>query len=121
MDLAKLGVLLIGIALIIIASVFLHFYVTYLSKTFQTSYMVRPFTSHCSFSRVIIIEAHQELRDIRVFDNSSNLICSFDKIVKNSEEMCNVKYYGVYMVQHTEFKDVVECSIPVVTEPRSVD
>ncbi|MEM1583615.1 MAG: hypothetical protein QXF28_03355 [Nitrososphaerota archaeon] len=120
-DLSRIGVLLIGVALIIIASIALHFYITYLSKTFENSYMTRPFISYCSPSRVIIIEARQDLMNVKVLDNSSNTICLFDKIPKNSKEICNVQGYGVYVIQYGEFKDVVECIRSVVVESRPVD
>ncbi|MEN2974423.1 MAG: hypothetical protein ABDH32_02455 [Candidatus Caldarchaeales archaeon] len=80
-----------------------------------------PFTSYSSPSRVIIIEANQELEKVRVLDNSSNILCLFDKIPRNSEEICNVKEYEVYLVQYNGLKDAVECMKPEIIEPRPID
>ena len=102
--LSKVGILLIGIALIILASIAVHAYITFLQHSQRTS----PFTAYCAYNAVVI-HAHQELRDVKVVDNRSSILCSFDRIPEDSEELCVVGGEGVYVVQVGERKDVVEC------------
>jgi len=102
--LSKMGILLIGIALIILASIAVHAYITFLQHSQRTT----PFTAYCAYNAVVI-HAYQELRDVKVVDNRSSILCSFDRIPEDSEELCMVGGEGVYVVQVGERKDVVEC------------
>ncbi len=123
-DFAKIGLFLIGIALIIIASIVLHFYITYLSRTIPFYSIEKTFNAYCTVNKVVIVSALKDLEKVKILDNRSNTICLFDKIRGGSEELCIVNEYGVYIVQHNDFKDVVEC-IPLtgvrIETPTSID
>lgn len=115
-DFSKIGVFLIGIALIILASIVLHFYVTYLIRTLPLQTVSRPFNAYCTVDRAIIVNALQDIEDVVVLDNRSNTVCAFNKIKSGSEELCMAREYGVYIVQYNDFKDVVECPGPFTIE-----
>lgn len=106
-DLSKIGTFLIGIALIIIAGIAVHFYITFVQKTPPPS-PPAPFYAYCSH-RTVIIHADREISDVRVLDNRSSQICFFKRIPAGSDEICPVKDYGVYAVQTGEYKRVIEC------------
>ncbi|GEM_PF-817418 len=118
-DFAKIGVFLIGIALVILASIVLHFYITYMSKTFFSHSIDRPFNAYCTFNKVVIVSALKDLERVKILDNRSNTICLFDRMKSGSEELCIVNEYGVYIVQHDDFKDVVECFSPAAVRMES--
>jgi len=107
-DLSKVGILLIGVALLIVAAIAIHWYLTFLIHHFSRPYEPPPLHAHCS-DKAIIIHAERELLDVKVLDNRSNLLCSFERIVKGSEELCMVDSFGVYVVQVEDFKDIVIC------------
>ena len=98
---------LIGIASIVIALIALHFYVTYLIRP---PYSVsRPFHAYCIMDKAIVINALEDIEDVIVLDNRSNMVCAFNKIKNGSEELCIVSGHGIYIVQYNDFKEVVKC------------
>jgi len=106
-DISKIGILMIGVALLVIAGIAVHFYLTFMQRIPPPS-PPSPFNAYCRHNAVII-HANQEIRDVRVLDNSSNQVCFFEKIPAGSEELCMVGSYGVYVVQAGDHKNVVEC------------
>jgi len=106
-DLAKVGVLLIGVALLILALIALHLYIAFYGRI-QPPYPERPLSAYCSHGAVII-SANEELEDVKVLDNRSRIICIFDKIPRGSKELCLTGGQGFYVVQWRDFKDVVGC------------
>jgi len=118
-DFARIGVFLIGIALIILASIILNFYITYLSRTFSSYSIDRPFNAYCTFNKVVIVSALKDLERVKILDNKSNTICFLDRMKSGSEELYIVNEYGVYIVQYDDFKDVVECFSPAAVRIES--
>jgi len=108
-DLSKIGILLIGISLLIIAGLAVHIYLIFIQHLPSTS--TSPFNAYCSHN-AIIIHANVELTEVQVYDNRSRQICFFDKIPRNSEELCMVEAPGVYVVKVGDHKNVVECWPP---------
>lgn len=106
-DLSKIGILLIGIALIIIAGIAIHFYVTFVQRTPPPS-PPTPFYAYCSH-KTVIIHADREIQDVRVLDNRLSQVCFFNRIPAGSDELCPVKDYGIYVIQSGEYKRAVEC------------
>ena len=106
-DLSKIGILMIGVALLVIAGITVHFYLTFMQRIPPPS-PPSPFNAYCRHNAVII-HANREIRDVRVLDNSSNQVCFFEKISAGSEELCMVGSRGVYVVHAGDHKDVVEC------------
>lgn len=107
-DLSKIGILLIGVALIVIAVIAMHFYTTYVIPQISRPWLVPQFYAYCRY-KTIVIHADRDLADIKVLDNRSNQLCLFEKIPAGSEEICNVESYGIYIVQVGDHKRVVEC------------
>ena len=108
-DLSKIGVLLIGISLLIIAGLAVHWYLTFIQRLPPSS--TSPFNAYCSHN-AIIIHANVELTEVKVYDNRSRQICLFDRIPRDSEELCVVEVPGAYIVEAGDRKDVVECWPP---------
>lgn len=106
-DLSKIGVLLMGIALLIIAGIAVHFYTTFVQKT-PPPPPPTPFYAYCSH-KIVIVHADQEVLDVKVLDNRSGQVCFFGRIPAGSDELCHVKDYGIYVVQSGEHKRAVEC------------
>jgi hypothetical protein len=92
-DLSKIGVLLIGIALIVIAAIAVHFYITYVIHQMLRPGPASPFYAYCRH-KTIIIHADRDLADVRVLDNRSNRLCLFEKIPAGSEEICPSRATG---------------------------
>jgi len=106
-DVSKIGILMIGVALLVIAGIAVHFYLTFMQRI-PPPLPPSPFNAYCRHNAVII-HANQEIRDVRVLDNSSNQVCFFEKISAGSEELCMVEGRGLYVVQAGDHKNVVEC------------
>lgn len=106
-DVSKIGILMIGAALLVIAGIAVHFYIVFIQRVPPPS-PPSPFNAYCTHG-AIIVHANQELRDVRVLDNRSNQVCGFEKIPAGSEELCMVEDRGVYVVQAGDHKDVVSC------------
>lgn len=68
-------------------------------------------------NRVIIINAWKDLERVKVLDNRSNKLYFTDKMKNKSEDICIVNEFVVYVVVHNYFKDVVECSYPLLEFP----
>jgi len=108
-DLSKIGILLIGISLLIIAGLAVHWYLTFIQRLPPSS--TSPFNAYCSHN-AIVIHANVELMGVQVHDNRSRQICFFDRIPRGSEELCVVGASGAYIVKVGDHKDVVECWPP---------
>jgi len=106
-DISKIGILMIGVALLVIAGIAVHFYITFLQRVPPPS-PPPPFHAYCRYNAVII-HANQDLENLEVLDNRSMRLCSFDRIRAGSEELCAVGGSGLYVVQAGEYKKIVEC------------
>lgn len=113
-DPLRLGVLLLGVAAILMASVILHAYYTGLILR-QTP--GESFYAYCSF-RVVIIHANEELKDVRVLKPNGEVICEIKSIARGSDDVCAVPSDGVYIVRVGDVKRAVTCqSAPVSPAP----
>ena len=109
-DFLKLGVFLLGISALILASIALHSYLTH-SRAYER------FWAYCDFNTVII-RANDDLRDVSVLDVNGTLICSFDEIPKGSDKICKVSREGVYRVVSGREERAVICrSSPIAPKP----
>jgi len=108
-DLSRIGLLMVGVALVVFAGLAIHFYVTFILQRMPPVPPVpEPFYAYCRWNAVLI-HANQELRGLRVLDNRSNVICSFERIAAGSDELCMVGGRGFYAVQVGDSKKIVEC------------
>jgi len=113
-DLMRIGILLIGISAIIMASLATHVYLTHFVR------QQPPLTVYCS-DMAIIITAGKELRDVRILDNRSSTLHTFPRIPAGSQEFFIVPSQGVYAVQANDYKVVVHCVKPQVMPPPMYD
>ncbi|MCL7394765.1 MAG: hypothetical protein LZ161_00855 [Thaumarchaeota archaeon] len=113
-DLMKIGILLIGISAIIIASLATHVYLT------QSLRQQPPLTAYC-YDMAIVITAGKELRDVRILDNRSSILHTFPRIPAGSQEFFIVPSEGVYAVQANDYKVVVHCMKSQVMQSRTYD
>ncbi|MCS7132720.1 MAG: hypothetical protein NZ918_03240 [Aigarchaeota archaeon] len=76
-DFSKIGVLMIGIALLIIAGIAVHFYTYYIQRAPSPP----PPTPLYAYYRnnAVIVHANQEIVSVKVLDNRSNQIFFFEK------------------------------------------
>jgi hypothetical protein len=107
LDLLKIGIFLLGISAIIFAVIAVHWYMK-----IQTTWWKPPrqasFYAYCE-DGVIIVSARQDLTDVKVTDKEGNVVCEFDGIRANSEEICNANATGVFLVIHEDTKKAVTC------------
>lgn len=113
-DLMRIGILLIGIAAIIVASLAVHMYVARFLR------QQPPLSAYCS-DTVIIITADKELTDVKILDNRSTTLHKFPRIPAGSQELFLVPWYGVYAVQADDYKVVVHCTKPTRLQPQVYD
>ncbi len=110
MDFLKLGVFLLGISALILASIVLHAYLTRPLGPYE------KFWAYCDFNTVII-RANEDLRNVSVLDVNGTLICSFDEIPKGSDKICKVGREGVYRVVSGREERAVICRSPIAPTP----
>lgn len=113
-DLMRIGVLLIGISAIIVASLAVHMYLTHFVR------QQPPFTAYCS-DMVIIITAGRDLENIKILDNRSSTLHTFPRIPAGSQEFFVIPSQGVYAVQAGDHKVVVHCVNAQTLPPRTYD
>lgn len=120
-DLLKIGVLLIGIALLIIAALALKIYYDIQKRS---DYYTSDFYAYCE-QNYIIISASKDLYKVSVKNIEGNYTyCTFDVIKKGSEELCKVDIKEnetkMYIVTANDIKKVVRCG-PIVIRPVTLD
>lgn len=113
-DLMRIGVLLIGVSLMVFAALAVHMY---FFRIMAAPYQQRPFSAYCD-DMAIVISASRDISDVRVLDNQTRVVCSFDKIPAGSEELCLVDSHGFYVVQSGDYNDVVRCEQRAFVEPK---
>ncbi len=100
MDIFKIGIFMLGLASIIIATTILTAYIT--SRNTEEA----GFWAYCQ-ENTIIIHANQNINNITI-SNKSGTICTINNIPKNSEDICYVSE-GVYIVKTLNLNKVVVC------------
>lgn len=107
-DALKIGILLLGIAAIAIAGTITHFYIKQVLLN-DNEFKPSAFSAYCS-DNTIIITAFQDLQNISVLSKEEKTICSFPKIKKNFDELCNAKQKGIFIIKNNDGKKIVECA-----------
>jgi hypothetical protein len=113
MDLARIGVLLIGIALMVFAVLAVVVYL----DTRRPPGPPAPLSAYCQ-GDVVVISAGVDLRDVKVVDVDGRVYCVFDFIKAGSDKLCKVGEVSVYLVVSGDFSRAVLCHRPI---PPAVD
>jgi hypothetical protein len=114
MDAARVGVLLIGVALIIIAV--LAVYVYFDTRMKYPPAEPPPFYAHCH-DAVVMISARVDLKDVKVVDADGNVYCTFPSIKAGAEKLCRVGNATAYLVEAGDNSRAVFCYRPVPPIP----
>ncbi len=104
----SVGIVLIGIAALIIAVLAVHFYVTSVLSRPPNVESRSDFYAYCEYDTVII-HANARLEGVRVTDAKGNVICEFPTVPAGSDEVCEVGESGVYVVESGGVKRAVVC------------
>ncbi len=116
------GIVLLGVAALIIALLAAHFYVTSV-LSHPPNALRSDFHAYCEYDTVII-HANVRLDGVRVMDARGNLICEFPEVPAGSDEVCEVGGSGVYVVESGGVKRAVVCremGVVTVTSARVGD
>jgi hypothetical protein len=114
MNVAHVGVLLIGVALIIIAVLAVYVYLD-TRKTYPPAEPL-PFYAHCH-DDVVVVSARVDLRDVKVVDADGRVYCTFASIKAGAEKLCRVGNATAYLVESGDFSRVAQCFRPVPVTP----
>ena len=114
MNVAHVGVLLIGVALIIIAVLAVYVYLD-TRKTYPPA-EPPPFYAHCH-DGVVVVSARVDLRDVKVVDADGRVYCTFTSIKAGAEKLCRVGNASAYLVEAGDFSRAVFCFRPVPATP----
>jgi hypothetical protein len=114
MDVARVGVLLIGVALIIIAVLAVYVYLD-MRKTYPPAEPL-PFSAYCQ-DAVVVVSARVDLRDVKVVDADGRIYCTFASIKAGAEKLCKVGNATVYLVESGDFSRAVFCFRHVPVTP----
>jgi len=114
MDAARVGVLLIGVALIIIAVLAVYVYLD-TRRTYPPA-EPPPFYADCR-GDVVVVSAQVDLRDVKVVDADGNVYCTFPSIKAGAEKLCRVGNATAYLVEAGDNSRAVFCYRPVPPIP----
>jgi hypothetical protein len=114
MDVARAGVLLIGVALIIIAALAVYAYLD-IRRTYPPAELP-PFSAYCH-DDVVVVSARVDLRDVKVMDADGRVYCTFASIKAGAEKLCRVGNATAYLVEAGDFSRAVLCYRPVPAIP----
>jgi hypothetical protein len=114
MNVAHVGVLLIGVALIIIAVLAVYVYLD-TRKTYPPAEPL-PFYTNCH-DGVVVVSARVDLRDVKVVDADGRIYCTFASIKAGAEKLCRVGNATAYLVEASNFSRAVLCYRPVPVIP----
>jgi hypothetical protein len=114
MNLAHVGVLLIGMALAVIAVLAVYVYLD-TRRTYPPAEPL-PFYAHCHHD-VVVVSARVDLRDVKVVDVDGRVYCTFASIKAGAEKLCRVGNATAYLVESGDFSRVAQCYRPVPVIP----
>ncbi|MFZ8807495.1 MAG: hypothetical protein ACO2PN_05250 [Pyrobaculum sp.] len=114
MNVAHVGVLLIGVALIIIAVLAVYVYLD-ARRTYPPAEPL-PFYADCR-GGVVVVSARVDLRDVKVVDVDGRVYCTFASIKAGAEKLCKVGNATAYLVEAGNFSRAVFCYRPVPAIP----
>ncbi|MCD6403180.1 MAG: hypothetical protein J7K98_02540 [Candidatus Aenigmarchaeota archaeon] len=105
-DIFRIGIFLLGVSSIIFASIAVHWY--YKIQKFENNFKPQLFHAYCN-DKTIIIHANEKLENVSVMDANKNIICEFETIPKNSDEICFTNSTGTFLIKHGNLKKAVIC------------
>ncbi|MCC6020925.1 MAG: hypothetical protein LM577_06130 [Thermoproteaceae archaeon] len=111
MDLAKIGVLLIGVALMVLAVTAALSYLGVRPSSGPPPATPTPLNAYC-VDRVVVISAHVDLRGVRVVDADGRVYCAFDRVQAGSDRVCRVGNTTLYLVEAGDISRAVFCRLP---------
>jgi hypothetical protein len=111
MDLAKIGILLIGVALMVLAVTAALSFFGVRPGPGPPPATPTPLHAYC-VDRVIVISAHADLRGVRVVDADGRVYCAFDRVQAGSDRACRVGNATLYLVEAGNFSRAVICRLP---------
>jgi len=114
MNLAHVGVLLIGMAFAVIAVLAVYVYLD-TRRTYPPAEPL-PFYAHCH-GDVVVVSARVDLRDVKVVDADGRVYCTFASIKAGAEKLCRVGNATAYLVESGDFSRVAQCYRPVPVIP----
>jgi len=114
-DLLKTGVFLIGISMLIISFIAVHFYIRSLK---YDTWKPPEFYSYCSSEDgAIVISAEKTISNITVENSTGYIFCKINEIKAGSDDLCFIgrNATGIFLVKTPSTQKVVRCySIEVV-------
>ncbi len=125
MNLANIGILLIGVALIIMAVVNVFNYLD-MRKMYSPPPPPMelfppivyqhpeppPIYAYCQ-DDVVVVSPQVDLRDVKVVDVDGRIYCTFASIKAGAEKLCKVGNATAYLVEAGNFSRAVFCYRPV--------
>jgi hypothetical protein len=115
MNVAHVGVLLIGVAFIIIAVLAVYVVLAVVYAYLDTGGTYPPpaelFYAHCH-DDVVVVLARVDLRDVKVVDVDGRVYCTFASIKAGTEKLCRVGNATAYLVESGDFSRAVFCIRP---------
>ena len=103
----KIGVLLIGVALLIIAILAVMMYI----RATQPTSPPEDFFAFCQGSYVVV-HAYRDLSNVAVKDPEGAVYCVFDLIKAGSDKVCIVGNKTLYVVEVNGLTRAVSCPYP---------
>jgi hypothetical protein len=127
MNLANIGILLIGVALIIMAVADVYKYLDMREmyspppppmELFPPYQHLEPPLIHAYCQDgVVVISAQVDLRDVKVVDVDGRVYCTFASIKAGAEKLCKVGNATAYLVEAGNFSRAVFCYRPMPVTP----
>jgi hypothetical protein len=127
MNLANIGILLIGVALIIMAVADIYQYLDMRQmyspppppkELFPPYAYVEPLPIHAYCQDdVVVISPQVDLSDVKVVDVDGRIHCTFASIKAGAEKLCKVGNATAYLVEAVNFSRAVFCYRPVPVTP----
>ncbi len=114
MNLANVGMLLIGVGFIIFAVVAVSIYLD--TKKMYSPPEPPPLSAYCH-DGYMVISARVDQKDVKVVDPDGKVYCTFTSIKAGAEKLCRVGNATVYLVESGDFSRVVQCFRPVPVIP----
>jgi hypothetical protein len=125
-NLANIGILLIGVALIIMAVADVYKYLD-MREMYSPppppmelfppqAYQPPPIHAYCQ-DDVVVISPQVDLRDVKVVDVDGRVYCTFASIKAGAEKLCKVGNATAYLVEAGNFSRAVFCYRPVPVTP----
>ena len=114
MNLANVGMLLIGVGFIIFAVLAVNIYLD-TKKVYSPP--EPPLISAYCHDGVVVVSARVDLRDVKVVDADGRIYCTFTSIKAGAEKHCRVGNATAYLVESGDFSRAVFCFRPVPVTP----